>query len=365
RVTPPAYRFDIQIEEDLIEEVARLIGYQQLPTTPPLAPITARRKTEVRRDRFAVRHALAGLGYQETINFSFVEECWEADLAGNAQPIRLLNPIASPMSVMRSSLLGSLLQVLRFNLDRKAPRVRVFEIGRVFVRDEGVPAGESTVKGIRQPLRVAGLAYGDVDGTSWTHKDRRADFYDAKGDVQALLAPLAPVFEPAEHPALHPGRCARVLVDGQAIGYVGELHPRWRQQYELPHAPVMFELALDAVLQRALPAARAVPRFQAVERDIAFTAPEALSYGELEATIRQTARASTLLRDVQLFDVYRPQAGKGEAVDTAPAELPAKSLAVRLTLASEDATLTDAEVDALVQRVIAACEQALPVKLRA
>ncbi|MFT4189974.1 MAG: phenylalanine--tRNA ligase subunit beta, partial [Comamonas sp.] len=117
RVTPPAYRFDIQIEEDLIEEVARLIGYQQLPTTPPLAPITARRKTESRRDRFAVRHALAGLGYQETINFSFVEERWEADLAGNAQPIRLLNPIASPMSVMRSSLLGSLLQVLRFNLD--------------------------------------------------------------------------------------------------------------------------------------------------------------------------------------------------------------------------------------------------------
>lgn len=364
-VTPPAYRFDIQIEEDLIEEVARLIGYNALPTSAPLAPISARRRDEARRSRFDVRHQLADLGYQETINFSFVEARWEQELAGNAQPIKLLNPIASQMSVMRSSLLGSLLQVLKFNLDRKASRVRVFELGRVFERDASVQTGDSTVQGIRQPLRVAGLAYGDVDGTNWTHKDRRADFYDAKGDVEALLAPLKPSFEVAEHPALHPGRCARVLLDGKAIGFVGELHPRWRQQNELPHAPVMFELDLDAVLQRSVPVAQQVARYQAVERDIAFTAPESLNYAALEAVIRKAARSSGLLRDLQLFDVYRPQAAKTEA-GTALADVPAqKSLAVRLTLASNEATLSDAQVESLLTSVITACERDLPVKLRA
>lgn len=131
-VTPPSYRFDIAIEEDLIEEVARMVGYNNLPTTPPLAPITPKLRAEAQRSPFAVRRVLAGLGYQETINFSFVEERWEQQLAANANPIKLLNPIASQMSVMRSTLLGSLLQVLKFNLDRKAERVRVFELGRVF-----------------------------------------------------------------------------------------------------------------------------------------------------------------------------------------------------------------------------------------
>ena len=169
-VTPPPYRFDLTIEEDLIEEVVRIIGYNQLPTTPPLAPITAKLPPESRRSRFAVRRLLAALGYQETINFSFVEESWERDLAGNADPIRLLNPIASQMSVMRSSLLGSLLQALKFNLDRKAERVRVFELGRVFLRDATVTTTDTTVRGIHQPMRVAGLAYGDADGLQWARK---------------------------------------------------------------------------------------------------------------------------------------------------------------------------------------------------
>ena len=175
-VTPPAYRFDLTIEEDLIEEVVRIIGYNQLPTTPPLAPITAKLPPESRRSRFAVRRLLAALGYQETINFSFVEESWERDLAGNADPIRLLNPIASQMSVMRSSLLGSLLQALKFNLDRKAERVRVFELGRVFLRDAAVTTTDTTVRGIHQPMRVAGLAYGDADGLQWARKAQRVGF---------------------------------------------------------------------------------------------------------------------------------------------------------------------------------------------
>ncbi|MDP3413260.1 MAG: phenylalanine--tRNA ligase subunit beta, partial [Polaromonas sp.] len=154
-VTPPSYRFDLQIEEDLIEDVVSLVGYQQLPATPPLAPITARIRPEAQRSAFAVRRALAGLGYQETINFSFVEERWEHELAGNSNPIKLLNPIASQMSVMRSSLLGSLLQVLKFNLDRKAARINVFELGRVFLRDPAVRNTDTTVAGFDQPMRVA------------------------------------------------------------------------------------------------------------------------------------------------------------------------------------------------------------------
>lgn len=358
-VTPPAYRFDLGIEEDLIEEVARLIGYNALPTTPPLAPITARVRAESHASRYAVRHQLAALGYQETINFSFVEERWERELAGNEDPIRLLNPIASQMSVMRSSLLGSLLQVLKFNLDRKATRVRVFEQGRVFMRDASVPTSDASVAGIRQPMHVAGLAYGDVDGIDWTHRERRVDFFDVKADVEALLAPRVAQFEPAEHPALHPGRCARVIVDGQAIGFVGELHPRWRQANELAHAPVLFELSLDAVLSRPVPQAQPVPKFQVVERDIAIIVSEAVSHAALMATIAE-APTQGLLRDASLFDIFRPQAGSVNAGLSAGE----KSMAVRLTLADVTATLTETQIETAVQAVLDTLAKQLGARLR-
>jgi phenylalanyl-tRNA synthetase beta subunit len=159
--------------------------------------------------------SLAQLGYQETINFSFVEERWERELAGNADPIKLLNPIASQMSVMRSSLLGSLIAVLKFNLDRKAQRVRLFELGRVFRKMPSVQDSDTTVAGFDQPMRVAGLAYGGVDSLQWGSTERNVDFFDIKGDVQALLAPLQATFKPAEHPAMHPGRCASVWLGEQ------------------------------------------------------------------------------------------------------------------------------------------------------
>jgi phenylalanyl-tRNA synthetase beta chain len=337
--------------------VARIIGYENLPTTPPLAPITAKLPTEVRRSRFAVRRLLAALGYQETINFSFVEERWEKDLAGNADPIRLLNPIASQMGVMRSSLLGSLLQVLKFNLDRKAERVRVFEAGRVFLRDASVQTTDTTVRGVRQPMRVAGLAYGEPDGLQWARKAGGADFFDAKGDVEALLAPRKATFEAAEHPALHPGRCARIVLDGQAIGYVGELHPRWRQDWELPHAPVMFELDLDAVVTREIPSFQPVPRFQPAERDLALIVADRVTHAALLEAIR-AAGTGDLLRDVLLFDVYKPkQAGAGMTAEE-------KSMAVRLTLASPDATLTDDQIEAAVAAVVDSVARGVGGRLR-
>lgn len=357
-VTPPSYRFDLQIEEDLIEEVVRMVGYDQLPETPPLAPITARIRPEAERSPFAVRHALAALGYQETINFSFVDERWETELAGNSAPIKLLNPIASQMSVMRSSLLGSLLQVLKFNLDRKALRVNVFELGRVFLRDAQSRNTDTTVAGFYQPMRVAGLAYGPRAALNWSQPDKGVDFFDVKGDVEALLTPLQATFAPAAHPAMHPGRCASVSVAGKPIGFVGELHPQWRQGYDLPQAPLLFELDLDAVLQRLVPAFKPVSKFQRIERDIAVIVPESVTHAVLQAVILGT-NTQGLLKGATLFDVYRPQQSN------AGIQLGEKSLAVRLVLASEAATLTDEVIDAAVQAVLGNLQSQLQARLRA
>jgi phenylalanyl-tRNA synthetase beta chain len=358
-VQPPPHRFDLAIEEDLIEEVVRIIGYENLPTTPPLAPIVARPVTESRRSRFAVRRLLAGLGYQETINFSFVEEAWERDLAGNTNPVRLLNPIASPMSVMRSSLMGSLLQVLRHNLDRKAERVRVFELGRVFLRDASVVTTDSTVRGVHQPMRVAGLAFGDIQGLQWGRRGQGAgDFFDIKGDVQALLAPGQAQYRAASHPALHPGRCAGVWIDGVQVGVLGELHPRWRQQWELPGAPLLFELDLEAVLARRVAAFEPVARVQPSERDLAIIVADTVSHDALLAAVR-AADTGGLLQDAFLFDLYKPaQAVTGIAAHE-------KSLAVRLSLGRAASNLTDEEIETAVQAIVARVGRDVGGRLRA
>lgn len=358
-VTPPPYRFDLLIEEDLIEEVVRLVGYEQLPTTPPLAPITAKIRPEARRGAFAVRRQLAQLGYQETINFSFVEERWERELADNADPIKLLNPIASQMSVMRSSLIGSLVAVCKFNLDRRAERVRLFEIGRVFRKDAAVKDSDTSVAGFEQPMRVAGLAGGPLNALQWAESDRTADFFDAKGDVEALLAPRRAEFRAAEHPAMHPGRCASVWLDGHCIGHVGELHPRWRQAYELAQAPVLFELELDAVLAWPVPEFHAVSRHQPVQRDLALVVDESVSHDAVMAAIR--AAGNPWLQDAVLFDVYRPK--KGVVVPGLSEH--EKSLAVRLVMNRDDATLADEQIEAAVQQTLASLHERVKARLRA
>jgi phenylalanyl-tRNA synthetase beta chain len=355
-VTPPSWRFDLAIEEDLIEEVARVIGYGQLPATPPLAPVTARVRPQARRSAFAVRRALAALDYQETINYSFVEARWEHELAGNADPIRVLNPIAAPLAVMRSSLIGSLVAVQRYNLARKAGRVRIFEVGRVFRRDPAVADGERTVAGVAQPMRLAGLISGPVDGLQWGTKERLADFFDAKGDVQALLAPRRAAFVPDTHPALHPGRCARVVLDGHCIGHVGELHPRWRQAYELPLPTCVFELALDAVLDVPVPVFEPLPRQQAVTRDLALVLRDEVPHDALLACLRDDAAG--LVRSAQLFDIYKPAT---PPAGWAPGE---RSLAVRLELLDADATLTEDRIDTAVAAAVARVAAALGGRLR-
>jgi phenylalanyl-tRNA synthetase beta chain len=353
-VTPTSWRFDLAIEEDLIEEVIRIVGYDKLPVTPPLAPLGARVRTETRRSPATVQRALAALGYQETINFSFVEERWEHELAGNADPIKVLNPIAAPLAVMRSSLVGGLVGVLRHNLARKAGRVRVFELGRVFRRDPDAMEGPLSVAGVDQPTRVAALAYGPADTLQWGAKERLGDFFDARGDVEALLAPARPVFVAESHPALHPGRSARVELDGRAIGHVGELHPKWRQAYELPHAPVLFELDLEAVLARPLPDVQPLPRQQAVQRDLALVTRDEVPH---DALIERLAD-DPLIHSATLFDVYKPAQptpglGAGE-----------RSLAVRLELLDRDATLTDDRIDAAVAAAVSRAAAAFGARLR-
>ena len=352
-VTPPAYRFDLQIEEDLIEEVVRVVGYDHLPDTPPKAPITARLRPEAQRAPYAVRHRLAHLGYQETINFSFVEERWERELAGNADPIRLLNPIASQMSVMRSSLLGSLVAALKFNLDRKAARVRLFEVGRVFSKDSSVVSSDTSVAGFLQPMRVAGICQGSADALQWGVSDRGVDFFDVKGDVQALLAPRIAEFRAGEHPAMHPGRCASVWLDGQCIGHLGEMHPRWRQQYDLAQAPIFFELDWAAVLQRPVPEFAPVSRHQAVERDLAIVVQESVTHDAVMHAI--CALESAWLKRATLFDVYRPKIADGQNE---------KSLAVRLVLNRDDASLTDEAIESTVASVLKSLSERVGARLR-
>jgi phenylalanyl-tRNA synthetase beta chain len=265
------------------------------------------------------------------------------------------------MSVMRSSLLGSLLQVLKFNLDRRAQRVRVFELGRVFLRDPSIQSTDTTVEGFNQPMRLSGLVCGSVDSLQWGGKERSADFFDVKGDVEALLSPQKIIFVVGEHPAMHPGRCANVMLNGVSIGFVGELHPRWRQSYELAQAPIMFELALDAVLSQPVPVFKPVPKYQAVERDIAIMVDESVTHAALMDAV-WAATTGGLLKDAVLFDVYRPKLTLDAEMDAEPNRQ--KSMAVRLTLNSEEGTLNETQIEAVVQAVLTSLTTALAARHR-
>ncbi len=249
---------------------------------------------------------------------------------------------------------------MKFNQARKAQRVRVFEIGRVFLRDASVVESDSTVQGFDQPMRIAGLASGSAQALQWGHKEQAVDFFDVKGDVEAFLAPLKAEFKPANHPAMHPGRCAQVLVGDKVIGHVGELHPEWRQGYELAQAPVLFELDLEAVIARQLPVFAPVAKLQPVQRDIAVVVGDAVTHAQLMAAV-WAAPTEGLLREAQLFDVYRPKIAKDMAAEAGAAD---RSLAVRLTLNSEDGTLTEEQIENVVTQVLGQLKAAVAARQR-
>ena len=348
-VTPPSWRFDIEIEEDLIEEIARLHGYDNIPAPAPRGPLSMLQQPEAQRPAARIRQLLVDRGYQEVVNFAFVEEAWEADFAANADLIRLANPIASQMAVMRSTLIGGLVANLVTNLKRKQNRVRLFETGRIFQRDtEGSP-----VSGFHQPWKLAGLAYGGALPEGWGSGARKLDFFDVKGDLEALLAPAQVRFEKVSHPALHPGRAARLLLEGRDIGCIGELHPEWVQKYDLPQAPVVFEVDFDAVKASRVPAYAEVSKFPAVIRDLAIVVDQSLALQTLLDALKSALPA--LVQDVQLFDVY---VGKGVSENK-------KSLAFRIVMQDTQRTLLDSEVDAAMQQLVSCLEQAFGAQLRA
>ncbi|THF65760.1 phenylalanine--tRNA ligase subunit beta [Pseudothauera nasutitermitis] len=347
-VTPPSFRFDIEIEEDLIEEVARLYGYDNIPAVPPRGDLCMLERSESSRNAWDVRHLLAGRDYQEVVNFSFVDAAWERDFCANPDPIRLANPIASQMNVMRSSLIPGLAANVLVNRNRQQDRVRVFEIGRCFERKaDGEP-----VAGFHQPLRVAALATGSAVREQWGTPARQVDFYDVKGDLEALFAPGELSFESLSHPALHPGRAATVLFQGRRVGILGELHPVWVQRYDLGSAPVAFEVDLDAVLHAALPAYREISRQPAVIRDLALVVAQEVSAARVVEVLRTAAPA--IVREIGLFDVYQ---GKG-------IEPEKKSLAFRVLMQDTQRTLEDAEVEQAVEALVRQAETTLGARLR-
>jgi phenylalanyl-tRNA synthetase beta chain len=330
-LTPPTWRFDLAIEEDFVEEVARVHGYEHVPSTPPRSSVPMLATAEGPRTRTQLKHAAAALGYQEVISYSFVPDAWEADFVANYAPVRLANPIASTMNVMRSTLLGGLVAAVQANLNRDESGVRLFEVGRCFLGTEADLAV--------QPERLAAVAYGPRLPEQWSEKGAGVDFFDLKGDLEALAGSTRIEFRAGTHPACHPGRCALVFANGSAVGVVGEMHPRLQQRYELALAPVLFEIDTAVLLDGAAPHFTGVSRMPVVRRDIAVLVPEALPVGDILAAVR--AKLPGPVREFEVFDQYR---GKG-------VEAGKKSLAFRVVMQDTDRTLTDADVEGIVASI--------------
>jgi len=342
-VSPPSYRFDIEREEDLIEEIARLHGYDNIPAIAPVADLRMLPDAEGRASRHVFQDTLVANDYQEVVTYSFVDESWERDLLANATPIKLKNPIASNLSVMRSSIWGGLLDVLVYNLNRQQTRVRLFEIGATYHHAENNTYTETT--------RISGLAYGDALPEQWGEGARSVDFYDVKADVDHLTFGRAEYIA-TEHPALHPGQSAKVMLDGKAIGWIGKLHPKWQQHYQLPKGAILFELDFAALQQSKVPTYSEVSKFPPIRRDMAVLVDESVSVAQLLNAI-QSAKLE-FMSEVGLFDVYR---GKGVPEGK-------KSLAFLISMQSSDKSLTDADADKAMNGVLEIVKNRFGAELR-
>ncbi len=313
-VQPPSHRFDLAIEADFIEEVARLHGYDNIPGVAPISRLHLLPVPEAQRSRLTLARALVARDFQEVITYSFVEPAWERDFAGNANPVAVINPIAAQMSVMRSTLAGGLVSTLAFNLKRRQERVRLFEIGSTFAHGAadaaragaGAHAGADGDSINRNPAyvqtpRLGVLAYGAAQPEQWGAAARRVDFFDLKGDLEALLPGM--VCRPLAHPALHPGRSAEVILNQKVVGWLGELHPALSSSYDLPNAPVLAELDLGVVLALGLPRFVEPSRFPSVRRDIAVVVAEQVAAQDMLDALESVR--GPLVTELALFDLYR------------------------------------------------------------
>ncbi|QSX78294.1 phenylalanine--tRNA ligase subunit beta [Agrilutibacter solisilvae] len=339
QVTPPSRRFDLAIEEDLIEEIARIHGYDAVPTTLPTGAARLVAPSEGRVEESTARRHLASRDFLEAVNYAFVDADLLSRWSMTDRAVPLANPLSAELGMMRTALLPGLVAALGRNLARQQSRVRLFELGNVFAAVDG-----------RAPLetpRIAAAACGDVAGEQWSGKSRPIGFHDLKGDLDSLAALAAATLEyrPSSPAWAHPGRSADVLRDGQPIGWIGQLHPRLQRALDLDAEVVAFELDLEALLRRDLRRATSLSRYPSVRRDLAFVVPEATSWAAVSASVRAAAGPS--LRDLVLFDRY---VGKG-------VETGFKSLAMGLILQEESRTLTDREVDSAVAQVVAGLER--------
>ncbi len=332
RVRVPSWRFDVEREEDLIEEVARSLGYGRIPARDPVLPTSFEPAPESAVSPGRLADTLVARGYHEVITYSFVDPAAQARLGLDAGAIALANPIAPDMAQMRTGLWPGLLDCLAHNAKRQCPRVRIFECGLRFVEREGE---------LEQRPLIAGLGWGDRQPAQWGMTEAATDFHDVKTDCEALLTGVAGTvrFRAAQHPALHPGQAARIEVDGIGVGWIGTLHPAAMRAFDLPSAPVVFELELDAVEGR-MPVAEPVSRLPGLRRDLALVVDEAVRVADLLDAV--DAIAPEWLRDRFIFDIYR---GPG-------IEAGRKSVALGLILQETSRTLTDGEADAFLRRLV-------------
>lgn len=347
QVTPPAHRFDVGIEADLIEEVARIVGFDAIPEVDALVPQRLRDASETRPAEYVVLDALAMRGYQEVVTFAFVDPALQSKLFPQTDALSLANPIASDLAVMRVSLWPGLLRAALENQRRQQDRVRLFEHGTRFVTEEGK---------LREIDSIAGIALGPRLPEQWGAKRESVDFFDVKADVEALAAATGALdsfaWEPATLPCLHPGRSARIVRNGHPVGWIGELHPALARELEFTQPPILFELDYDAALTVQVPSFKTISRFPQVRRDIAVVVDESVSLSALRE--RVTLTASSLLRDLRVFDVYR-----GPGVETGR-----KSVALGLIFQDISRTLTDEDADRVVASIVADLRTSLDARLR-
>ncbi len=343
-VTPPEYRFDLAMEEDFIEEVARLEGYDRIPAKAPSGPQAMRPAPEKEVAEEEVARWWAQRDYQEVVTYSFVDPEDEQRLSDAPSQLKLMNPIAATLSHMRSTLAVGLINTLCFNVSRKQERVRLFELGRCFHPDG--------LGGYIQEKRLGGLVYGLVEPEQWSGAKAPADFHDLKGDLEAALAGRPVSFRRGAHPALHPGRSAQVLMGDLVIGWLGELHPALLAHYDLPRAPLMFELALESLLHRSKPVFRGVSRFQPVRRDMAVVVDERVAAEEMLTALRSAGIPG--VQEVILFDVYQ-----GEGLEPGK-----KSIAFRIVMQDTERTMTESELEAGVKSLLGVLQQHFDARLR-
>lgn len=346
RVIPSSRRFDLAIEEDLIEEIARIHGYDAIPTTLPGGATRLAAPSETRVDEATLRRHIAARDYLEAVNYAFVDAELLAKWHAQDGSVALANPLSAELGVMRTRLLPGLVASLARNTARQQPRVRLFEAGKTFATN-----GNDAP---RETLRIAAAACGDAHGERWDAKGRAVDFHDLKGDLDSVAALSGATLEyrPSSQAWGHPGRSADVYRDGSRIGWIGQLHPRLQQQLDLDTDVVAWELDLEPLLQRRVPRAEALSKYPSVRRDLAFVVAEGVSWAALDETVRKAAGPA--LKDLRLFDRY-----VGQGVETG-----FKSLAIGLILQDESRTLTDRDVDAVVAAVLAALQQDHAARIR-